>query len=328
MDNKHRVTISTFLSLVLRHRPGAAGIKLDAGGWARVADLLEGCKRNAFPITLEELEAVVETNDKKRFAFSPDRSMIRASQGHSLAVDLGYHPQTPPARLYHGTVERFIPSIREHGLTRGERHAVHLSPDQHTAAGVGRRRGAPVILTVQAGRMHAAGFTFRVSDNGVWLTDHVPLRYITFPGTDADMPSVRSCGVILFRNEPVREFLLMKHPRLYDLPKGHVEEGETETACALRELDEETGIAPTVVRLDPGFRYTHTYYPRYRCFGGVRVEKTVVIFLGWLPRRVTVRPGEHRSYEWVAWRPPPRIQETAIDPLLACVDRYFSEKRI
>ena len=126
------------------------------------------------------MEEVVATNDKKRFSFSPDGRLIRANQGHSVEVDLGLVPVEPPELLYHGTVERFLDSIRERAL-RGNRHHVHLSADRETAARVGQRRGRPVVLVVEAGRMHNDGQVFYRSENGVWLTEAVPPTYLQFP---------------------------------------------------------------------------------------------------------------------------------------------------
>jgi len=125
---------------------------------------------------------VVATNDKRRFSFSDDGLRIRANQGHSVEVDLKLQARQPPELLYHGTVARFVESIRGQGLVRGSRLHVHLSPDEETARRVGRRRGRPVILVVEAGRMHRDGHPFFLSANGVWLTDAVPPEYLRFPG--------------------------------------------------------------------------------------------------------------------------------------------------
>jgi len=176
--NKQIVTISKFLSLVLRHKPQEIGITLDPEGWVPVEDLLAAVARHGRPITLEQLDEVVATNDKQRFAFSPDGRLIRANQGHSVEVDLALPPVEPPELLYHGTVERFLESIREKGLVRGKRHHVHLSADRETAARVGQRRGRPVVLMVEAGRMHREGHQFFRSENGVWLTETVPPTYL------------------------------------------------------------------------------------------------------------------------------------------------------
>ena len=121
---------------------------------------------------------MVAASDKNRFEWSPDGAALRARQGHSLPVDLGWPAADPPDLLYHGTVARFIPAILAEGLKPRARHHVHLSPDPQTAAEVGARRGAPVVLRVRARAMADAGFTFRLSGNGIWLADQVPPGYL------------------------------------------------------------------------------------------------------------------------------------------------------
>lgn len=181
MNEKQKTKVSKFLSLVLRHDPGKIGITLDPAGWVGVRELLDALGRHGTALGEAELRHVVETCEKKRFAFSDDGMRIRASQGHSVAVELGYAPATPPDVLYHGTVARFLGSIRAKGLTKGQRHHVHLSKDVATAEVVGDRRGEAVVLEVDAARMAGDGLTFFVSANGVWLTDHVPAEYLRFP---------------------------------------------------------------------------------------------------------------------------------------------------
>ena len=174
---KRRET-SKFLSFVLRHEPGAVGLELSKEGWVRVDDLLSALREHGRPLTREELEAIVATNDKQRFAFSTDGARVRANQGHSVDVELGYESTMPPAVLYHGTVERFLASIRRDGLQKGERRHVHLSATPETAVAVGRRRGRPIVLEVAATEMVSRGFVFYRSENGVWLTDHVPPEFL------------------------------------------------------------------------------------------------------------------------------------------------------
>ncbi len=174
---KHK---SKFLSLVLRHQPEVAGITLDDAGWTPIEALLAGCARAGTPITRSELDEVVRTNDKQRFALSADGTRIRANQGHSVEVELGYAPADPPAVLYHGTSADALPSIRAAGLERRARHHVHLSERPDTAVAVGGRHGKPVVLTVDAARMRADGHAFYRTPNGVWLTDAVPAAYLTF----------------------------------------------------------------------------------------------------------------------------------------------------
>lgn len=175
------IPTSKFLSLILRHQPELVGLSLDEHGWADIRELLDAARASGRHITRELLLRVVQENDKKRFAISADGTKIRASQGHSIEVDLGLQPVEPPDVLYHGTIERFLASIAENGLRPGSRQHVHLSPDTKTATAVGKRRGRPVILQVLAGQMHRDGFLFCRSENGVWLTDHVPASYIVFP---------------------------------------------------------------------------------------------------------------------------------------------------
>lgn len=145
--------------------------------------------------------------------------------------------------------------------------------------------------------------------------------------SSSNMPKVKSCGVLVFREGQPRQFLLMRNAGRYDLPKGHVEGQETEMQCALRELREETGIHADDVTVDPQFRYSETYYPRYKRFGGRRVEKTLVIFLGALQRDVPITIAEHEGWEWVPWSPPHSLQRQTVDPLLATVERYWSRQR-
>ncbi|MBL0912816.1 MAG: RNA 2'-phosphotransferase [Bacteroidia bacterium] len=176
-DLKH---ISKFLSLVLRHKPEKIGLTLDANGWANVDELLQKISRNGVSLDFETLEQVVISNDKQRFAFSEDLSRIRANQGHTVQVDLEYEALVPPAFLYHGTVPKFLDAIQAQGLQKMQRLHVHLSADLETALKVGGRRGKPVILKVDTERMHADGFAFYRSKNGVWLCEEVPARYINF----------------------------------------------------------------------------------------------------------------------------------------------------
>lgn len=181
MDKKKLASTSKFLSLVLRHRPELIGISLDKNGWADVNELLAKMENHGEPVSKEMLENLVATNDKKRFAFNEDHSLLRASQGHSVEIDLDISPAIPPAYLLHGTIEDFLPSIQMEGLQKMSRQHVHLSTDIDTAKKVGGRRGKPVILQVKAREMHEAGILFYCSANAVWLTDHVAPEFIIFP---------------------------------------------------------------------------------------------------------------------------------------------------
>jgi len=185
MDNTKKLTnYSKFLSLVLRHDPGKIGIQLDDAGWTDVKALLKKAQdhKRAKGLTRDLLQTVVETNNKKRFEFSDDGKRIRARQGHSVKVELGDEQKVPPEILFHGTATRFEQPIRSAGLLKMSRHAVHLSSDEKTARNVGNRHGKPVILQVQAKKMHDDGFKFYLTGNGVWYTDHVPTDYLLWPG--------------------------------------------------------------------------------------------------------------------------------------------------
>ncbi|WP_344394706.1 RNA 2'-phosphotransferase [Streptomyces vastus] len=179
MGARRTVKVSKYLSKHLRHQPEQIGLTLDEGGWVEIETLMAAAAAHGFRFTRAELDQVVATNDKRRFAIEGTR--IRASQGHSVEVDLGLAPATPPAYLYHGTVARSLDAIRAEGLRPMNRHDVHLSADRETATRVGARRGRPVVLAVDAAAMHRDGHVFRVSANGVWLTTAVPPRYLRVP---------------------------------------------------------------------------------------------------------------------------------------------------
>jgi putative RNA 2'-phosphotransferase len=176
--NKEDIQTSKLLSLVLRHKPDTIGIELDENGWTDVQILIDKLNHNGVHTDIDGLRHIVETNPKKRFAFNETFDKIRANQGHSVVVELGYVPQKPPLTLYHGTAQKSVSSILESGLNKGERHHVHLSPDLETAVKVGQRHGKPFVFEVLAGQMSEDKIDFYLSDNGVWLTDHVPARYL------------------------------------------------------------------------------------------------------------------------------------------------------
>lgn len=180
MNEKITKDISKFLSLVLRHAPEKIELQIDENGWITVNELIKQCNKFHKKIDLELLNYVVETNDKKRFAFNDDKTKIRASQGHSISVDLNIEIVIPPEFLYHGTVDKFIEFIKKEGLKKMSRQHVHLSQLKETAITVGSRRGKPIILNVNSKQMHLDGFNFYLSENKVWLTDEVPAKYITF----------------------------------------------------------------------------------------------------------------------------------------------------
>ncbi|MBC9933265.1 RNA 2'-phosphotransferase [Chitinophaga qingshengii] len=180
MNEKRIKNISKFLSLILRHSPETIGLQLDSQGWASIQELMSKAAGKGQRFTVDELLIVVAENDKQRFALSEDNTRIRANQGHSVKIALDLEAVAPPEYLYHGTVGKFMPAIRKEGLLKMSRHHVHLSEKRDTAVAVGSRRGLPVILTVHSGRMFRDGMPFFCSANNVWLTDHVPVKYIEF----------------------------------------------------------------------------------------------------------------------------------------------------
>jgi putative RNA 2'-phosphotransferase len=178
MHEKRKVTVSKFLSRILRHAPGDLGLILEPGGWVPVADLLSGTARLGFPITPDELREVVETSDKQRFSFDDSGTKIRANQGHSTDVNLQLISAEPLPQLFHGTATANLEAVFRDGLLKMARHHVHLSADTATARKVGSRHGKPVVLVIDAARMQADGHEFFRSANGVWLVEHVPPEYL------------------------------------------------------------------------------------------------------------------------------------------------------
>jgi putative RNA 2'-phosphotransferase len=179
--SKDYVAMSKFLSFVLRHKPESIGLTLDAKGWANMEELVRLANEDGQVLTIDDIAYVVASSDKQRFVLDPSGQRIRANQGHSVKVDLELAALQPPMLLYHGTATRFLTSIRQSGLLKQARHHVHLSPDADTAILVGSRHGRPAVLTVQAGQMSRNNYLFYCSENGVWLTDHVPPAFIEFP---------------------------------------------------------------------------------------------------------------------------------------------------
>ena len=169
---------SKFISLILRHKPEAVGITLDEHGWANVDELIVGINKT-YPLTMEELEEIVRTDNKQRYSFNEDKTLIRANQGHSIPVDVELPEKLPPELLYHGTGVKYTESINEQGLIPKSRLYVHLSSDYDTAMKVGQRHGKPFVYLVKAGKMAADGYRFYLSVNGVWLTKKVPVEYLS-----------------------------------------------------------------------------------------------------------------------------------------------------
>ena len=169
--------ISKYISLILRHKPEEIGISLDEHGWANVEELISGISKNN-EFSRNMLEEIVATDNKQRYSFNEDHSLIRANQGHSIPVDVELEEIEPPEILYHGTGEKYVCSIDEQGLIPKSRLYVHLSGDMETANKVGQRHGKPVIYIIKSAKMQDDGFTFYRSVNGVWLTKSVPVKYL------------------------------------------------------------------------------------------------------------------------------------------------------
>lgn len=180
MNEKEKKHISKFLSLVLRHQPEIINLILDENGWALVDELIEKSKSEKVYFDKLQLDEIVFTNDKQRFAFNDDKSKIRASQGHSVQVDLLYKNTEPPSILFHGTTHEFMESIKQNGLLKMARQHIHLSAEKDTATKVGSRKGKPIILSVNALEMYNKGYEFYLSENKVWLTNFVPVEFINF----------------------------------------------------------------------------------------------------------------------------------------------------
>lgn len=178
ISEKQKTKISKFLSLVLRHKPETIGIDLDENGWVSVKDLIKKSDEYGIRFNLEILKDIVETNNKKRFAFNQSIDRIRASQGHSIEVELGYSNKQPPEFLFHGTALKYVESILENGLQKRNRQHVHLTHEIETALKVGQRHGKPYIFKVLATKMHKEKHEFFLSENGVWLTEFVPIQYL------------------------------------------------------------------------------------------------------------------------------------------------------
>lgn len=170
--------LSRYMSLILRHKPEIIGITLDEHGWASVNDLICGIEKNNPGFNMDILEQIVRTDSKQRYSFNDDKSLIRANQGHSVNVDVELKEKEPPEYLYHGTGEKYVKSINQDGLIPKSRLYVHLSKDIKTAENVGKRHGKEVVYRINSGQMYRDGYKFYLSENGIWLTKEVPIKYL------------------------------------------------------------------------------------------------------------------------------------------------------
>lgn len=136
---------------------------------------------------------------------------------------------------------------------------------------------------------------------------------------------LNAAGVLLMTREEPRQFLLMRHPGRWDLPKGHAEPGESPEQTALREMAEETGLDPSDVQLDPDFRFLIEYPVRYPGDDAERLKR-VHYFLAWMDQPLNIRCTEHDEARWFDWEPPHEIQSKTIDPLLAKVAEFLESQ--
>lgn len=178
MISKEDTKISKFMSLILRHRPEVIGLKLDEYGYIDVTDLIKGLNKKGFNIDIVDIERIVEQDEKGRYSFNDNKTKIRANQGHSIKVNLGLQAVEPPNQLFHGTAARFSNSICSTGIKKQSRQYVQLSADIDTALKVGKRHGEPVVFIIDSKKMYQDGCQFYLSENKVWLTDYIPVKYI------------------------------------------------------------------------------------------------------------------------------------------------------
>lgn len=170
--------VSKFVALILRHKPETIGIVLDDHGYANVEELIDGVAAHYKGFNRAYLEKIVSIDEKKRYSFNQDKTLIRANQGHSIKVDIELKEQEPPEVLYHGTGGKYVKSIDKQGLRPKSRMYVHLSKDVETAKKVGQRHGTPIVYIVRAKQMYKDGYKFYLSENNVWLTNEVPNKYL------------------------------------------------------------------------------------------------------------------------------------------------------
>jgi len=179
MISKEDMRISKFMSLILRHKPEEIGLKFDEYGYIKTSGLINGLNKKGYKVTISDIERIVDEDNKQRYSFNNDKSKIKANQGHSIAVNLELQAIEPPKVLYHGTATRFSENIFKEGIKKQARQYVHLSADIETAAKVGKRHGELVIFKINSGQMYNDGYKFFLSENKVWLTDYVPIKYLS-----------------------------------------------------------------------------------------------------------------------------------------------------
>jgi putative RNA 2'-phosphotransferase len=174
----HKINVSKYMALILRHKPYVAGVTLDENGWTDIYDLMEKINNSGRDIDCKLLNDIVATDGKGRYLFNDDKTKIRANQGHSINVDVQFKEATPPNILYHGTAERFLESIKAKGILSMNRCYVQLSQDVDTAFNVGSRHGKAIVLVVDTAKMVEDGYKFWLSENNVWQSNTIPWKYV------------------------------------------------------------------------------------------------------------------------------------------------------
>lgn len=252
MDQQTRSGKSKLLSYILRHHPDKYNLQLDKNGWVNIEILLNAINNSTNnkcrKITYDEIMEIVRLCDKQRFQLDDNRTKIRASQGHSIEVDLEFTPKIPPNILFHGTVEKVKDVILEQGINKMARNHVHLSSNIQTAIEVGKRRGHPIVAIVDAQQMHRDGIEFYVSANNVWLTDYIDPKYVKFFKIDDKC----GCGGFIVLNQNKTKCLLVNSNN-WGFPKGKKEKHESIMQCAIRELNEETSLTENDITIDYNF---------------------------------------------------------------------------
>jgi putative RNA 2'-phosphotransferase len=252
MDQQTRSSKSKLLTFILRHHPDKFDLQLDKNGWIDIDILLNAINNSGQNktgnITYDEVLEIVRSCDKQRFQLDTNKTKIRASQGHSIEVDLEFTPKTPPNILFHGTVDKVKDIILEQGINKMARHHVHMSNNIQTAIEVGKRRGMPIVAIINAGEMCRDGISFFVSENNVWLTDYVHPKYLKFFKVDDKC----GCGGFIVLNPDKTKCLLVK-ANYWGFPKGKKDKKESIMQCAIRELHEETSLTENDIEIDYDF---------------------------------------------------------------------------
>lgn len=224
------------LSFLLRHHPEKFKITLDKKGYASIVDIT----RNT-DLTENDISLIVSGNNKQRFSYNEERTMIKANQGHSIEIQHDFKIVNPQGvTLFHGTAEANLTSIFKNGLNKMDRHHVHLTHDPEIARQTGNRHGRGVVLVIDVKAMVRDKIIFYLSENNIWLTDYVPAKYITKAHPELTSP-IGCSGVIVFDRDLSHTVIVKAND--WGFPKGKKNKGETSMETAIRELYEETSLS-------------------------------------------------------------------------------------